>query len=157
MPITSIACLVLCTCLYSIWTAVIGCTLYARRSVVAEHSDSPRYLTFPSLTNSAIAVTVSSIGLTKPSKKRSVEPQSSYNHLRVLINSVQIVQINVIRSQAFKWSSTRWFRILRLAIDVPTTTTSIYTKFGSEEYVLSSLLENFRNDSLTVPRSIDIY
>jgi hypothetical protein len=34
---------------YSTWMAVIGCTACARRSVVAEHSDKPRYVTFPAL------------------------------------------------------------------------------------------------------------
>jgi hypothetical protein len=34
---------------YSIWRALIGCTACARRSVDAEHSERPRYLTLPCL------------------------------------------------------------------------------------------------------------
>lgn len=34
---------------YSTWMAEMGCTAWARRSVAAEHSERPRYLTFPSL------------------------------------------------------------------------------------------------------------
>lgn len=49
--------------LYSTWTAVIGCTLWARRRVSAEHSDKPRYFTFPCSTSFAMAATVVSIGL----------------------------------------------------------------------------------------------
>ena len=45
------------------WTAEIGWTLWARRRVSAEHSERPIYLIFPSLTSSAKAPTVSSIGL----------------------------------------------------------------------------------------------
>lgn len=36
---------------YSTCKADIGCTAWARRSVLAEHSEIPRYLTFPALRN----------------------------------------------------------------------------------------------------------
>ena len=45
------------------WSAAIGWTLYARRRVSTEHSEIPMYLIFPSLTSSAKAPIVSSIGL----------------------------------------------------------------------------------------------
>ena len=48
---------------YSVWTAAIGWTSCARRIVLAEASLSPMARTLPSCTNSAIAPTVSSIGV----------------------------------------------------------------------------------------------
>ena len=48
---------------YSLWTAVIGCSSWARRIVSAPASLSPMKRTFPSPTSSAIAPTVSSIGV----------------------------------------------------------------------------------------------
>ena len=47
---------------YSVWSAVIGCTAWARRIVSATASESPRCRTLPASTSSAIAPTVSSIG-----------------------------------------------------------------------------------------------
>jgi hypothetical protein len=47
---------------YSGCRAVIGWTLCARRTVAADASDRPRYFTFPAVTGSDIAPTVSSIG-----------------------------------------------------------------------------------------------
>lgn len=35
--------------LYSIWTAAIGWTAWARRSVLDEHSERPRWRTLPAL------------------------------------------------------------------------------------------------------------
>ena len=48
---------------YSDWRALMGCTVMARRSVEGPASDSPRYLTFPARTNSAIVPTTSSMGI----------------------------------------------------------------------------------------------
>jgi hypothetical protein len=48
---------------YSLCTALIGNTAQARRSVAAEHSESPRKRTLPASTNPAMAPTVSSIGV----------------------------------------------------------------------------------------------
>ena len=42
---------------YSNWTAVMGCTEWARRMSAAEASDNPKYFTFPSSTSSFIAPT----------------------------------------------------------------------------------------------------
>ena len=47
---------------YSVCSAVIGWMACARRIVVAEASDRPRWRTLPAATSSAIAPTVSSIG-----------------------------------------------------------------------------------------------
>ena len=47
---------------YSVCSAVIGCTAWARRMVSVEASLSPRKRTLPAVTSSAIAPTVSSIG-----------------------------------------------------------------------------------------------
>ena len=48
---------------YSVWSATIGCTACARRRVDALASDRPRYRTLPASTSSAMAPTVSSIGV----------------------------------------------------------------------------------------------
>ena len=48
---------------YSDWSAAIGWTACARRIVAAEASERPRWRTFPAVTSSAIAPTVSSIGV----------------------------------------------------------------------------------------------
>ena len=48
---------------YSDWSAEIGCTACARRIVAADASDRPRWRTLPAVTSSAIAPTVSSIGV----------------------------------------------------------------------------------------------
>ena len=48
---------------YSICTAEIGCTAWAVRRVAGLTSDSPSRRTLPASTSSAIAVTVSSIGV----------------------------------------------------------------------------------------------
>ena len=47
---------------YSIWSAAIGWTAWARRMVSAPTSDRPMQRTYPARTMSAIAPTVSSIG-----------------------------------------------------------------------------------------------
>ena len=48
---------------YSLWSAVIGWTACARRIVAAAASESPRCRTLPARTSSAMAPTVSSIGV----------------------------------------------------------------------------------------------
>ncbi len=48
---------------YSDCSAAIGCTLWARRMVSLPASDSPRKRTLPAATRSAMAPTVSSIGV----------------------------------------------------------------------------------------------
>ena len=80
---------------YSTWTAVIGCTACARRNAAGDGSESPRYLTFPSLekikkllngrqtyitylTSSAIAATVSSMGTFGSTLGSKLEVRMSY-------------------------------------------------------------------------------
>ena len=48
---------------YSVWSAVMGWTLWARRMVAGEASERPKYLILPALTRSAMAPTVSSMGV----------------------------------------------------------------------------------------------
>src|SRR5271155_2108177 len=48
---------------YSISTVATGCTLKARRMVLAEHSERPIWSNLPSFTNSARVFICSSIGL----------------------------------------------------------------------------------------------
>ena len=47
---------------YSVWSAVIGCSRWARRMVSGAASESPMKRTLPRSTSRAIAPTVSSIG-----------------------------------------------------------------------------------------------
>ncbi|OLT20354.1 hypothetical protein BJF78_09475 [Pseudonocardia sp. CNS-139] len=47
---------------HSDWTAAMGCTAAARRTVAPDASHRPRWRTLPAATSSAIAPTVSSIG-----------------------------------------------------------------------------------------------
>ena len=47
---------------YSVWSAVIGCTAWARLIVSGDASERPMCRVFPASTSSAIAPTVSSIG-----------------------------------------------------------------------------------------------
>ena len=48
---------------YSLWRALMGWTAIARRSVAEPASESPSHLTLPARTSSAMAPTVSSIGV----------------------------------------------------------------------------------------------
>ncbi len=53
---------------YSVCNALIGYNACARRIVSGAASDSPRYRTFPAFTNSFIAPTVSSIGISESTR-----------------------------------------------------------------------------------------
>jgi hypothetical protein len=55
---------------YSDWSAVIGWTACARRSVATDTSESPRKRTLPAATNSLIAPTDSSIGTSRSTRWR---------------------------------------------------------------------------------------
>jgi hypothetical protein len=113
---------ILITNLYSIWTAVIGWTLCARRRVAAEHSDKPRYLIFPSSTSFAIAATVVSIGLrqywlfvflhTPKTEKKGLKPTCSCRYGGSSIN--QYSRFPIVRaSRCSTWTSIlghRWLQ-----------------------------------------------
>lgn len=137
----------------------MGCTLCARRSVSAEHSERPRYLTFFCSTNFAMAATVCSIGLDgeihgeiKHYRGLTSLHQKS---IRVSINAVAVVEINIVGSQTLKRSVTCFCQVFGIIVDLEAIAV-INSKLGSQEHLLSSILDNLRDDFLTVTPSINI-
>lgn len=137
----------------------MGCILCARRSVSAEHSERPRYLTFFCSTNFAMAATVCSIGLDGDIHgeirhyHRLTSLQQMY--IRLAINAMAVVEINVVCSQTLKRSVTCFCQVFRIIVDL-VATAIINSKLRSQEHLLSSILDNLRDDILTVTPSINI-